>query len=124
MRVEHGPHFGTPQQTTYYGEWHTGRDGYQHRRIFTLTVDTVYVSRQATGEGRQGVRLLPRVVTEWSVVVTQHSSVNGADPKVLAGHTVASGKAALNLLWEAMRQAVKDGYADRADLDRVPQPVH
>lgn len=124
MRVEHGPRFGTPQQTTYYGDWHTGRDGYQHRRIFTLTVDTLYVSRRINIDGRPANPLLPRTATKWSVVVTQHSSVNGADPLVLADHTVASGRAALNLLWEAMRQAVKDGYADRADLDRVPQPVH
>lgn len=120
MKVEHGP---TGKQTTYYGDWRTGRDGYQHRRVFTMTVDTIYVSRRVTRGGQLAAPLLPRTATQWSVVVTDHSTANPADPKILADHTIASGKAAVNLLWAAMKQAVADGYADLVDLDRVPQPI-
>ncbi len=120
MLVEHGPHIGTPAQTTYFGDWHTGADGYQHRRIITLVVDIVDIRKLHPTH----IALLPRKVPQWSIVVTQHSTGNPADPKVLTDQTVADVHAALKLLREAMVQAIRDGFADKADLERVPTPLH
>jgi hypothetical protein len=120
MLVEHGPRIGTPAQTTYYGDWHTGSDGHQHRRILSLIVDIVDIRHLHPTH----IALLPRKVPQWSIVVTQHSTGNPRDPKVLVDQTVADVHAALKLLREAMEQAIRDGYAEKVDLERVPAPLH
>lgn len=119
MHVEHGPHIGTPAQTTYYGDWRFGPDGYQHRRIISLTVDIVDISHIDPASAP----LLPRKVPQWSIVVTDHSTGHLGQPEVVTDQTVSAVRAALNLLRDAMRQAVADGYADKADIERVPRPL-
>lgn len=120
MLVEHGPHIGTASQTTYFGDWHTGPDGYEHRRILTLLVDIVDIRHLHPTH----IARLPRKVPQWSVVVTEHSTANPGDPKVLIDQSVADVHAALKLLREAMAQAIRDGYAVKSDLERVPAPLH
>lgn len=119
MHVEHGPRIGTPSQTTYYSDWRFGTDGYQHRRIISLTVDIVDISHIDPS----AAPLLPRKVPQWSIVVTDHSTANLGAPGLVTDQTVADVKAALTLLRTAVEAAIDDGYATKADLERVPAPL-
>lgn len=119
MRVEHGPAVGTPSQTIYYSDWRFGADGYQHRRIISVSVDIVDVSHIRPTEAP----LLPRKVPQWSVVATDMTSANLAEVKVVSDQTVAHAAAAMKVLYAAVKRAIADGYADKRDLERVPVPL-
>lgn len=105
--LAHGGH-----TVIYFGDWHTGRGGHQERRIISITVEMVAADR-----------LIPTRVPRWSVVATQQSSGTAGSADVVSEVTTDEGNAALVALGEAMQQAVRDGFAHKADLERVPRPA-
>lgn len=105
---------GSPTGTiAYTSGWKMGPGGRHYRRIVSLTPET---HRSA---------LLGRPIRVWALVVTDHSDADGYAPdhRIITDTTLHSIPTALAALGDAMREAVADGYAVKADLERVPRPL-
>ena len=107
---------GSPRGTIAYASgWTTRSGGRQYRRIVSLTPEI------------QNSALLQRPIRVWVLVVTDHSAIDhhlySQDHNVVHEAVLHTRPSALVALGEAMAAAVTDGYAVKADLERVPRPL-
>lgn len=107
---------GSPRGTiAYTSGWKMGHGGRHYRRIVSLTPEI------------QTSALLNRPIRVWVLVVTDHTAPDhkhyAPDLDVVTEATLYTVPGALAALGEAMGAAVAAGYANKADLERVPRPL-